>query len=261
MITNKFNSIEKKDSLVIKKGPFIQGELYYYQHIPPSLQHFFPVMHDFSNESIIEMTMDYVEGTPLFYLYRDKQITCTIIDELFDILHLFHTTDYPIHIQEQNIHNNYFKKLEKRFKDYSFEDGPTVYDSVIRSLKETYQPILVGVIHGDFWFSNIIKTDHYKLIDMRGQVDSILTLNGDLYYDYGKLYQSIIGYDLVVHGYPLDKHYIQTMETYFLSKCSERGLNLPYLKAVRNSLIFGTIPFLETEKSKQDVWAFLKSIL
>ena len=108
-------------------------------------------------------------------------------------------------------------------------------------------------------FSNIIKTDHYKVIDMKGQVESILTLNGDLYYDYGKLYQSISGYDLIVQGCTLDKEYIDIMETYFLSNCKKIGLNLPYLKAVRDSLIFGTIPFLDS--NKENVWDFLKSIL
>jgi hypothetical protein len=48
------------------------------------------------------------------------------------------------------------------------------------------------------------------------------------------------------------------METYFLSKCKKIGLNLPYLKSVRDSLIFGTIPFLES--NKENVWLFLKSI-
>lgn len=259
---NKFNSIERKDSLVVKKGPssIIQGELYYYQHIPPSLSHYFPVMHEYSNDSIIEITMDYIVGTPLFFLYRDKQLTSTIVDELFDILDLFHTTPYPIDIKEENVYNNYFKKLEKRFnEDYDFVDASIIYQQVIQSLKETYQPMIVGVIHGDFWFSNILKTDHYKVIDMKGQVDSILTLNGDLYYDYGKLYQSIIGYDLIVQGCTVDKDYIHKMETYFLSKCKKIGLNLPYLKAVRDSLIFGTIPFLDS--NKDNVWIFLKSIL
>jgi hypothetical protein len=34
---------------------------------------------------------------------------------------------------------------------------------------------------------------------MKGQVDNILTTNGDIYYDYGKLYQSILGYDIILN--------------------------------------------------------------
>ena len=35
--------------------------------------------------------------------------------------------------------------------------------------------------------------DELKFIDMKGQITDILTLNGDMYYDYGKMYQSILG--------------------------------------------------------------------
>jgi len=34
---------------------------------------------------------------------------------------------------------------------------------------------------------------------MKGQVYGELSLNGDMYYDYGKMYQSLLGYDLVLH--------------------------------------------------------------
>ena len=36
-------------------------------------------------------------------------------------------------------------------------------------------------------------------IDTKRIVYDMLTTNGDIYYDYGKLYQSILGYDLVLH--------------------------------------------------------------
>jgi hypothetical protein len=261
---NKFNSIEKNNTKVIKRGPktLIEGELYYYQHIPPLLKHLFPTLYQFSNDDSIKLEMDYIEGVPLFFLYKDKQVTTTMIDDLFYVLNQLHHTCYTVHIKEENVYNNYFKKLEKRFnKDYFFEDATIIYQKIIHDLKKTYCPTIVGVIHGDFWFSNILKTDFYKLIDMKGQVDSVLTLNGDVYYDYGKMYQSIIGYDLILNGYELDQLYIHEMETYFLSKCKDLGLNISYLESVRNSLIFGTIPFIETEKSKQDVWNFLKYII
>ena len=48
-----------------------------------------------------------------------------------------------------------------------------------------------------------------------GFIFNILTLNGDIYYDYGKLYQSILGYDLVLNNYLIDKEYVDFIETYF----------------------------------------------
>lgn len=64
----------------------------------------------------------------------------------------------------------------------------------------------VGVLHGDFCFSNILfdfRRGCLKLIDPRGYVEpGYPTVYGDTRYDLGKLYQSIFGrYDFVVAGY------------------------------------------------------------
>jgi hypothetical protein len=120
---------------------------------------------------------------------------------------------------------------------------------------------MVGMIHGDFWFSNIILDyrDNYKLIDMKGQVDGVLTLNGDKYYDYGKLYQSILGYDLVLNDCPLDKEYLKKMRLLFLEKCKKIGLNIVYLEAVTKCLMIGTIYFIENTETKKRVWDFIFS--
>ena len=118
------------------------------------------------------------------------------------------------------------------------------------------------MIHGDFWFSNIILTydDKYKIIDMRGQVDNKLTINGDIYYDYGKLYQSILGYDLLLNNESIDDEYINTMKNYFLEKCENINLNLTYLKYVTKGLIFGTFHFMnENDKSKEKIWDLINS--
>jgi hypothetical protein len=95
---------------------------------------------------------------------------------------------------------------------------------------------------------------------MKGQVDGINTLNGDLYYDYGKFYQSILGYDLVLNDCKLDFDYISSMEKYFLEKCKEKMLNINYLKSVTKSLIFGTLHSIEKCETKASIWNFLKSL-
>ena len=120
------------------------------------------------------------------------------------------------------------------------------------------------MIHGDFWFSNIILTydNHYKCIDMRGIIDNIPTLNGDIYYDYGKLYQSVLGYDLILNNNNnINNEYICSMKTYFLNKCHSKGLNINYLKYVTKGLVFGTLPFISHYDNdiKNNVWSFIKS--
>lgn len=271
--TNKYNNISFIDNRIIKEGPsqFIRGELFYYQNIPAEISYFFPkLFHSSIDAETGNTTIDieYVKGVPLFYLYKNKLITPKIIDDLFTVLNNLHSLsireiDEP---SDENIKNNYFDKLQKRFmkkEDYPFEDATIVYNELIECLSEAYSPEKVSVIHGDFWFSNIILTyeDTYKMIDMKGQVDGILTIGGDRYYDYGKFYQSILGYDLILNGYKIDEDYIKSMNDYFVSKCNSIGLNIRYLKYVTKSLIFGTFHSLDKRlEIKNNIWALLKSI-
>jgi hypothetical protein len=95
---------------------------------------------------------------------------------------------------------------------------------------------------------------------MKGQVFGTLTLNGDMYYDYGKLYQSLLGFDLILNGVSTDNVYIYKMTEYFLTKCRELGLNIEYLKWVTKSLIFGTFHALKPTVSKEKIWELIKNI-
>jgi hypothetical protein len=120
------------------------------------------------------------------------------------------------------------------------------------------------MIHGDFWFSNIIYTydEKYVLIDMKGQVDDILTINGDIYYDYGKMFQSILGYDIILYNESIDNNYILSMKNYFIKKCTDIGLNINFLRYVTKGLIFGTFYFMENvnQKTKNNIWELIKHI-
>ena len=61
------------------------------------------------------------------------------------------------------------------------------------------------VIHGDPVFSNVLLNDdgHVFLLDMRGELGSTLTLQGDALYDLSKVYQSLLGYDYILLSQPL----------------------------------------------------------
>ena len=264
---NKFNIIKKKDNIVKKTGPYsiLKGELYYYQNLPESMNQYFPKLHNFNKiENNVELSMDYIQGIPLFFLYKNRLITEKNIDSLLVILNELHSVNVPIIINETNIHNNYFKKLKDRFNknDYYFDDADEVFESILIKLQSVWKPSCCGLIHGDFWFSNIILdySNSYKLIDMKGQVDGILTMNGDKYYDYGKLYQSILGYDLVLNGCDLDIEYLSCIRKMFLEKCSSLDLNIEYLEAVTKSLMVGTIFFIENHETKLKIWEFIKTV-
>jgi hypothetical protein len=100
---------------------------------------------------------------------------------------------------------------------------------------------------------------------MRGQVDGQLTLNGDIYYDYGKLYQSILGYDLVLNNcLPTSlegQKYMQKIKTYFIDKCKNKRLDIMYLEATTISLIFGVFHSITIVENKLRIWEFLKNLI
>jgi len=272
---NKYNTIQMIDNKIIKKGPlqFVQGELFFYQNVPPHLQYLFPsLLHFNSNDdktNIITIELEYIKGIPLFYLYKHKMITPEIIDSLFSLLNILHYDNKLVidkTITTSHIKNNYTEKIKKRFEKkehYPFDDAETVFNEIIEGLTKTFSPVIVSLIHGDFWFSNIIMLydDSFKFIDMKGQVDGILTLTGDCYYDYGKLYQSILGYDLVLNDIIPDNEYVEKTKEIFFDKCKEKGVQMDYLKFVTKSLIFGTFHSIyKSNQTKQNIWNLLKSI-
>ena len=267
---NKYNSIERYDNIIYKTGPstFTQGELYFYQNIPEILKDYFPKLITYNKmDTKIELQIEFINGIPLYYLYKNKLITNKIIDDLFNLLSKIHSCNsYSINVKDINIKNNYFEKLEHRFSnksDYDFDDADKVYQNIINGLDKNYNAEIVNLIHGDFWFSNILLTydDKYKLIDMKGQIDNILTLNGDKYYDYGKLYQSILGFDLYLNNNDINFNYLNDMNNYFIKKCEKIGLNIDYLRYVTKSLIFGTFHAINTSKQiKQNIWNLIKKI-
>lgn len=264
---NKYNTIIKENDIIIKTGPvaFMKGELYFYQNIPESLNIFFTKLINYKNiDENLQISMQYINGIPLYFLYKNNLLFEKHIDDLFNILNKIHNTTNTININDDDIYKNYFDKLINRFnfRDYFFHDSNDVFLNIMDGLKKYYSPKIAGIIHGDFWFSNIILEydDNYKFIDMKGQVNNNLSLNGDIYYDYGKLYQSILGFDLILNNDIININYITKIKNYFLCKCLEENLNLDYLYFVTKSLIFGTLHFIETDENKTKIWNFLKSI-
>lgn len=266
MENNKYNKIDKIENEINKIGPerFIRGELFFYKNIPTELSSLFPSLKKYNSleNGELEITIDYINGIPLYFLYANETLTTSMIDHCFVYLDKLHTFNYPITISHDKIKQNYFDKLKERFQykeNYPFIDAEMVYNEIIENLQTNYDAKIVPIIHGDFWFSNILLTytDEIKGIDMRGQVHNELTLNGDIYYDYGKLYQSILGYDFIINNKTANPEYMKMMKEYFLEKCREKGLNLTYLYWVTKSLIFGTFYCLSPNVSKNEVWIML----
>jgi hypothetical protein len=100
---------------------------------------------------------------------------------------------------------------------------------------------------------------------MRGQVNGKLTLGGDRYYDYGKMYQSILGYDLILNGIPITpqwKEYRQKIEEYFWKEMEHREMNSEYVKAVTKGLLFGVFHSLNetSQEVKEQIWKLVEEV-
>ena len=155
-----------------------------------------------------------------------------------------------------------------------------------------------GVVHGDPVFTNIMLEGYspddfkagrnplgprevaprlgrevppqelsLKLVDMRGSLgDNQITIRGDIFYDYGKVYQSLLGYDRIL-ALPYHKlvqfdvrsdlddsasrraENLAAFERFFLSRYS--AFELIAVKFVAKLLLFTLIPLHDTEELEQ----------
>jgi streptomycin 6-kinase len=179
---------------------------------------------------------------------------------------LLHNRGGSTSITPDNVRRNYIDKLKKRFErteDYPFEDAAVVQSACLekleRYLSEDVQ--IVSFIHGDLWFSNMIEefsTGTIKVVDMKGVVDGVLTTGGDRLYDYGKLYQSFLGYDSVMNDEDLPENQ-QELLAYFLKCVKKRCISVENLRAVTFSLVIGTFHAIDSLDTRRRVWKWIIS--
>jgi len=268
--TNKYNSIELVNNKIVKHGPIkIKDEYYVYDILKklPSVSKFFPTCFDFfENNGSCTLTLEYIKGVPLYYLFKQNLLTKRILLHVLNIVDQIHNVVLDINVTTNQIKNNYVKKLEERYaktEDYPFENSTEIQTKIIENLKKytnSERLKIVNFIHGDLWFSNILYTfdRQIRCFDMRGNIDGILTTNGDPLYDYAKLYQSILGFDSILYGDLLiDNEYRSEICSFFENEVEKRGILLDDLKIVTISLISGTIHAIESYETKKNVWKFL----
>jgi len=270
---NKYNSIELDGDIVVKHGPaeYLRGEIYYYENLSPmlSISKFFP---KYYGSKIIghdaELRTEYIRGIPIYTLYKAELLTRDHIKQLFEILDCLHNTKTGIIPSVEAVRTNYIDKLERRFADrtvYNFPDTDVYKNICINGLKEylTTPPTIVPYIHGDFWFSNILLDfkNNIKLIDMRGRLDSSLTMGGDIMYDYSKLYQSILGYDLILYNDTVSDTYKEQVKGYFFDELRLRSINETHLHSITFSLIIGTLYAIESKDVQKQVWDWLTATM
>jgi capsule biosynthesis phosphatase len=259
--TNKYNNIEIKEKFLIKKG-LINGELYYYQNLPINLLNYFPRYHEGKENEIV---IEYIDSISFYSLYNHGMITEKHLQKVFEFIDKLHQQE-GCSCDKKYVINNYIKKLEKRFEikdNYPFEDAVAIQEYCLKLLRtycESIEIKIVPYIHGDLWFSNILLTynNEIKVIDMKGKMDNIFTTSGDIMYDYGKLYQSILGYDKVLYNYEnKETEYTLKIKEIFYKELEYRNINLEHLKIVTFALTIGTLHFIKDLDSKERVWRWI----
>lgn len=264
--TNKYNRICLENQIVIKTGPSLDGEHYYYTCLSSSLQLYFPLFIKYQplgEQS--ELHLEYIKHIPFSTLYQSELLTEKHLDMLFEFMDVLHHTpsNQPMPSQKQ-CKANYIDKLMIRFQctdDYSFENAAYYQAECIKRLTQYMEsPIkIVPHIHGDLWFSNILLTyqQEIKCIDMKGKVDGMYTVGGDITYDYGKLYQSILGYDTTLYGTTVSNEYKNRIKQYVESYFIKKGRCIEDIRTISLSLIMGTFHAISSPITKERVWNWL----
>jgi aminoglycoside phosphotransferase len=251
-----FNDISQPSALQLirksdKGNHGLQGEIYFYNHVPLSVKDCFPIMlHHDQNCSWYDI--ERIDGSTVSNLFLSEELTPSALTAIMGTLHRIHTaTDYLEETEDINIYANYATKLQKRYEQYDYSRFPgsaQVFQELVTEL-EAYEAQDRGrtvVIHGDPVMSNIIINSFgkVKLIDMRGQLGNTLSIRGDEMYDWGKLFQSLIGYDEILQHRTIPESYRQSLVQCFWSNLEDLspGIRPEDIKLVTRSLLFSLLP-------------------
>lgn len=258
-----FHTITYNDEIVTKKGDNLDGEIYYYKNIPDNISDYFPKLISYGNN---EYSTEKIDGITISTMYINRLLKIDHFKDILNIIETFHSIPNDDININKLIYVNYCDKIKKRYSEYNYTQysgHKNMYDTIIDSLVE-YENNDMGVsgtIHGDPVFTNIILTTcgKYKFIDMRGKLGDKHTIYGDIFYDYAKIYQSLIGYDNIINGLQIDDNYcsvyIEYFNKYICSKFSDRYMDI--IKKITKAHIFSLIPL--HNKYNDMLWNLLYS--
>ena len=233
----------------------LSGEIYYYKNIPNEIKDIFPIFLD-CHPNNKWYSIEKINGITASSLLTCELLTKNNLIAIMSTIHRIHSLKI-MDTSNIDIYSNYVEKLEKRYKnfDYSpFPESETIYNK-LRETLNNYKSSNKGkkvIIHGDTVLSNILINTYEKIkfIDMRGSLNGVLSIYGDWLYDWAKLYQSLVGYDLILNNKTITNKYQDKMiglfKKHFLSKFTQEDFQ--NLKTITKSLLFTLIPLHNNDK-------------
>lgn len=250
-----WNKIIDNNDAIIKVSEVLDGEIYFYNTMPVQIKKYFPKIINIGNNCI---EMEKINGIIFSDLLVSKTLTETQLRRLLDTLSNIHFVG--LHKKNHNIYSNYSLKIKERFQKYkdvyrSIEGSEEYYNDILKKLmiyESCDKAIYSKVIHGDPVFSNIILA-HKDIIfiDPRGKLGEMLTIEGDICYDFGKILQSLYGYDFILLNKKIgniEKRYLEYLRSIFYDWLAVKYhiIKKEDLLVICKSLIFSLIP-LHTE--------------
>lgn len=258
-----FNSIEYGKNSVIKNTNNT-GEVYWYNNAPAEAMKLFPNIISASDNTI---EMEKIKGINYSYLYTNGALREIDIDLLISTLKILHMPILDTN-DDKDYSKNYGHKIKERYQ-YNIEVYEKIEDSyniflLIMERIEKYTDsgkIKIGVIHGDPVFTNVFLTENgIKFIDPRGKIGDSNTIFGDVYYDFAKVYQSILGYDFILNNVDFSFDYMEKMRSKFESNFNRDEMSA--IKIITASLFFTLIPLHNFSKDKFNQYIkIIKSLL
>jgi len=255
-----FNEIiNDKMDIIIKKSnnDKLHGEIHYYLNIPQTLKKYFPIFISYGTNWY---SLEKIKGITMSYLYVNESLTTETFTDFLKMFKDIHETKIEYETtsifnntlnNNINIYENYSNKIIERYKNYDyskFNKSNELYNSLIEFFKlyESNNSGIKGIIHGDAVFSNCLIDENnlFKLIDMRGKNKDVLTIFGDILYDYAKIYQSLIGYDEILLKKNVSNYYRKNLINIFFSFIKDNigEKYIEYIKMITKSLLFTLIP-------------------
>lgn len=252
-----FNKITIQGNNIIKSSKNIYNEIFYYLNIPKNIKHLFPTLIDYDKINHSSITIDKINGITASQLIVQSLLTERHLNNILNTINLIHNTEHNFDNDNIDIHFNLLPKLNQRITQYDtckIMNFPQIHTLITDTINEytSMNKHKISIIHGDPVLTNIFidNFNSIRFIDMRGHHNNKYTLLGDPIYDYAKIYQSLIGYDWIIHNNinentPYQEKLIHIFMSHFTKIYEPKYIQ--YLKAITLLLILSMIPLHDNQ--------------